>query len=163
MTPLRDNPKDAVEAYISIQLAKYLHWYANVSTSNWVAYSVIEIVSIIFGLCGALLAALAKQPFANLNNWWQLGMVAFPLVGSLCSTFLIQFRVREFHALREKGRIEVEDIIQRARSAFASAKTDEEYKKLHDSLISQIKELETTQSRGYFAIPSQRLKSFKDS
>jgi hypothetical protein len=142
----------------SPQLPKYLHWYAKVSTSNWVAYSIIQIVSIIFGLSAALLAALAKQPFAShLSTRWQLAMVLLPLIGSLCSTFLIQFRIREFHALRENVRIEVEDVMQRARSAFASAKTDEEYKELYDSLISQIK-LETKQSRGYFAIPAHSSK-----
>jgi hypothetical protein len=154
---LPDNPKDALEGYITVQLPKYLHWYEKASTINWKLSSTIQLASIALGLSPAFFTALARvPPFSKWDPYFQFLVVVLPLFGSLCSVFLIQSRMREFHALREEGRIAVEDLIRRARSGFASAKAPDDFTGLHNSLLAEINEIERTQSKRYFTITASQ-------
>lgn len=80
-----------------------------------------------------------------------------PLVGSLASTFLVQSRIADLEALREKGRETIQRLANEARVNFAAALLPEEYTEIHRALVSEVGGLEQEQSRGFQRIVPKAL------
>jgi hypothetical protein len=55
-------------------------------------------------------------------------LIVAPIVSAAITGLMELFRFREKGARREDGRIEIVDIISNAKSLFASAKTEDEYR-----------------------------------
>lgn len=104
---------------------------------------------LVSGFATAILAALLRQE--NFKTWGaaHIAIVVLPLISSLASTFLVQSRIAELEALRERGRETVQRLASEARVNFAAAASPEQLTKIHLALVSAISTLEQEQSRGF--------------
>jgi len=74
----------------------------------------------------------------------------------LASTYLVQSRIAELEALREKGRQGIQRLAAQARADFAAAATPQQLSEIHKNLIAAVTALEEEQARGFNAlIPRQ--------
>lgn len=87
----------------------------------------------------------------------RLLLIILPIIGSLASTYLVQSRIKDLSALREHGRITVENLKSLAILKFASAKKDEEYSEIHNWLIKEITNLESRHANIFYSLVSHRM------
>jgi hypothetical protein len=146
---IADNPKAALESFIRELETFYYPRYDRAATRNYYTWFVAQALSLVSGFATAVLAALLRE---DQFRSWSIGhiiLVLLPLLGSLASTFLVQSRIADLEALREKGRETVERLANEARVNFAAASSPEEYTEIHRTLVSEVGILEQEQSRGF--------------
>ncbi len=84
-------------------------------------------------------------------------LVVLPVMGTIASGFLYLYKFREKEALREEGRIELEDLIAVAKSLMASARNEEEYAAAFHRVRERFRHLELTQHRQDTLLRSDKL------
>ena len=84
-------------------------------------------------------------------------LVVFPWIAALASGFLALYKFREKEALREEGRIEVEDIVHTCKSRLASDVENPDYQKDFHSLRERLRVLELSQHRRDIALRSDEI------
>jgi hypothetical protein len=146
---IADNPKAALESFITELETYYYPWYDRATTHNYWAWVVAQAVSVLSGFVAALLAALASEELLRYWNVTRALLIALPLIGALASSFLVQSRIAEMEALREKGRETIQRLANEARANFAAASSPEQYTTIHRTLVSEVSILEQEQSRGF--------------
>jgi hypothetical protein len=154
---IRDNPKAALESFIRELEVFYYPWYDRATNRNYRTWSVAQAFSLASGFATAVLAALLYE---DQFRSWRAGhiiLVLLPLLGSLASTFLVQSRIAELEALRERGRETVQRLANEARVNFAAASSPEQYTEIHRKLVSEVSALEQEQSRGFQRIVPKAL------
>ena len=152
------NPKAALESYILNLERHYYPWYSKATTRDYYAWFVAQAVLLVSGFATAILAALLRKD--NFETWSgvRIAIVLLPLVSSLASTFLVQSRIAELEALREKGRETVQRLISEARVDFAAAASHDRFTEIHRELVAEISTLELEQSRGFQRIVPSELR-----
>jgi hypothetical protein len=106
-------------------------------------------LSLVSGFATAVLAALLREDQFRSWGTGHITLVVLPLLGSLASTFLVQSRIAELEALREKGRETIQRLANEARVNFAAASSPEQYTEIHRRLVAEVSTLEQEQSRGF--------------
>lgn len=154
---IEDNPKAALESFIRELETFYYPWYDDATTRNYYTWFVAQGLSLVSGFATAVLAALIRQD--QLRSWGtvRVTLVVLPLLGSLASTFLMQSRIAELEALRERGRETVQRLANVARVDFAAVSSPEQYTEIHRMLVSEVSTLEQEQSRGFQRIVPKAL------
>lgn len=149
---IADNPKTALQSFIVEMESYYYPWYDAATTRNYYTWFSAQALSLVSGFATALLAALLHEEQFKIWGVGHIAVVVLPLIGSLASTFLVQSRISDLEALREKGRETVQRLSNEARVNFAAASTPEQYTALHHALVSAISNLEQEQSRSFHRI-----------
>lgn len=99
----------------------YYTWYDKAATRNYYTWFVAQALSLISGFATAVLAALLHEEQFKSWSTGRITLVLVPFVGSLASTFLVQSRMADLEALREKGRETIQRLANEARVNFAAA------------------------------------------
>lgn len=154
---LPENPKLALEAYIQELETDYYPWYETAAQRNYYLWTTARIMVVLSGFGTAVLAALLRDADFKDYGWGRILLIVLPFLGSLASTFMVQTRIRDLMALRERGRESLQHLITTARSQFAAASNPDDYKQLHESLAQQVSVLEQEQSRNFLSIVPERL------
>ena len=146
---IEDNPKEALRSFIRELETFYYPWYDRATTRNYYAMFAAQSLSLLSGFATAILAVLlGVEQFKS----WGIGhilLVLLPLLGSLASTFLVQSRIAELEALRERGRETVQRLANQGRVDFAGASSPEQYTQIHNALVDEVSSLEQEQSRAF--------------
>jgi hypothetical protein len=146
---IADSPKRALESFIVELESYYYPWYDSAATRNYYTWFVAQALSLLSGFATAVLAALLREEQFRTWSVGHIALVVLPVVGSLASTFLVQSRIADMEALREKGRETVQRLANEARVNYAAASTPEQCTELHRSLVLEVSALEKEQSRGF--------------
>jgi hypothetical protein len=150
------DPRAALATYIRELEEHYYPWYDSAASRNYFLWSIAQAIALLSGFATALIAALLRD---DQFQTWAFGrtlLIVIPLVGSLASVFLVQSRIVELEALRERGRQEIQRLAAEARANYASATTPEKLLEIHQALISAVAALELEQARGWQSlIPKQ--------
>jgi hypothetical protein len=147
-----DNPKDALAAFIEELEENYYTWYDGAASRNYTMWTVAQSTAVISGVATAVLAACMREELFKDYNFFRIALIVMPVIGTLAFTFLLQTRVRDLLALRERGRQSVQSLITRARAEFAAAASAERYTTIHRDLASRIEQIEKEQTVGFFAV-----------
>lgn len=146
---IADNPKDALESFIRELETFYYRWYDRAATRTYYTWFVAQALTLLSGFVTALVAALLREEQFKTWGAGHIALVVLPLLGSLASTFLVQSRIADLEALRERGRETVQRLANDARVNFAAASSREEYTEIHRALVTEVSALEQEQSRGF--------------
>jgi hypothetical protein len=159
---IEDNPKAALESFIRELEEYYYPWYDSATTRNFYAWSIAQALALVSGFATSILAVLLQNERFKSWGTGQVLLVLLPIVGSLASTFLIQSRIAELEALRERGRETIQRLANEARVEFAAASLPEQFSEIHRKLVSDVSTLEQEQSRTFQRIIPKAL-SFRSS
>src|ERR1041385_1782019 len=131
---ISSDPCQAFLLYIAELESDYYPWYDYATSWNYRWWFLAQAVSLLSGFAAALLAAVLNDQ--QLTHWSQgrTLLVIIPILGSLASTYLVQSRIADLEALREKGRQGIQRLISEAKVDYAACKTPEECSALHKAL-----------------------------
>lgn len=150
ITEENQNTKEALVALINKIHQDYEIWYAKISKRNFRIWYGLQLVSL---LCGFLTSIfVAFQTKATWTPNIKLICAIIPLIGSLASTVVLQFKVFETWRLREEGRISFHNLVNMANTELLKCKIPEDYHKLHETITQKTNELENEQSSKHFAL-----------
>ena len=160
---IHDNPKAALAAYIEDLEENYYTWYERAANRNYTMWTVAQGTAVIAGVATAVLAAFMREELFKGYSFFRIALIVLPVIGTLASTFLLQTRVRDLLALRERGRQSVQALITRARAEFAAAASAERLTTIHRDLAVEIARIEKEQTVGFFAVvPEMTTQTQKD-
>ena len=121
---LPSNSQAAFAAYVMELERDYLPWYDKASKCwQWVVM-IGQCIALFAGVLASILAAAASAEAIAQFGVLRTALVILPALGAFAATVLVQMRARHFLAIREKGRMRMQDIISRARASYAMAGTD---------------------------------------
>lgn len=148
---VKDNPKDALAAYIDELTNDHCVWYVKSCRKNYRLWLCCQILALTAGFGTSLLAALMQGSLLNGESTtlkWTLVILLF--VGSVAVTVVAQSRVFLRWKLRERGRREFESLLTGARASYAAATDEETYSAIHEQLRNRVEAIEKDQSETYF-------------
>ena len=88
-------------------------------------------------------------------------LIIISVIGAAATGLLHLYKFREKEALREEGRIELEDIIENAKSLLASSGDDEAYQKPFHQVRERFKQFGLDQHRRDIALRSDEIPRVK--
>ena len=102
-------------------------FYRKAANKNYVSWHSLVALSIILSTAASLIAALT--PPEELKQAWTRGLlISLPIVGAMVTAFLKSFSFHERERNREIGLINMERLLRKARSVFAGAKSEDDYR-----------------------------------
>lgn len=142
-----ESPRGLLRWYVRRLELKDLPWYKNASTNQYNFWHALWLISLIASLATATIAALMEKDYFGGNV--KVFLVVLPLVGAAANALLSQFRFRELEDLRERGRIEMEDIVFNAKRQLAAAPDDEACIQAYEQVRKRVYELDIAQHRSF--------------
>lgn len=130
-------------------------FYEKSSKWNWRAWHWAATLVFLSSVFSTVVAGVIDD--AVFKTYGKAVLLVLSVIGTLASGFLQLFQVREKEALREEGRIQIEDIILNARSLLAGAKTEEECKTAFHQVRARFVALELAQHHRDVALRSDDL------
>ncbi|MFN3378787.1 MAG: hypothetical protein ACK41O_04980 [Runella zeae] len=144
------NTQEALLRLIDKVHRQYETWYAKVSKRNHRVWYSLQLVSL---LCGFLTSIfVAFQTKATWTPNIKLICAIIPLIGSLASTLVLQFKIFETWRLREEGRISFHNLVNYSNSELLKCKTPEDFQQLFETITQKTNELENEQSSKFFSL-----------
>ena len=122
-----------------------LPWYERSSSRQYWLWQGLTLLTFVAALGTSVLAALAKQEWFNFPA--QVVLVMLPLIGAAAGQLLTQFQFRQLEDLRERGRIEMEDIVRNAEKLLAAAQDEAAYQLAYEDTRARVKALDMEQHR----------------
>lgn len=155
-TPKRmeDNPKDALEAYLTYMWSGYYKWYEDAVAINQRLWLATQGLALVAGFGTAVLAALSGEPWFRSPSIWRVTLIVLPLIGTLAGSIAASSKVTAKWALREQGRQAVQQLVDSGRQKFASATSAAEFSEIHAWLVKAIASIEAAQAEGCFPLVS---------
>ena len=135
---------------------KELPFYAKEANWNYYAWYITATIAFLSSVFSAMIAGLID--ITQYGAYGRCLLIIVPIVGTAASGLLFLFRFREKEALRENGRIDVEDIIANAKSMAVKATNDEEYRKAFHEVRERFNALEKHQHNSDVALRSDEIK-----
>jgi len=129
--------------YINKLVSEELPDYRFMALFSYWAWTVTMGASLALTAASAGLAAVIDKE--QYMGWGKTLLVLIPILSAFSSGLLHLYKFREKEALRETGRIELEDIIACARILYSNSKTEDEYMVNFHSVRERFKVLEVTQ------------------
>jgi hypothetical protein len=118
-------------------------FYDAQATWNYRAWHFMFFVSILISVAAAVTAeAIDGNQF---ERFGKLVLTILPILATAVTAITNHFRFHEKEALREAGRIDIEDIVSNAKSLAASAEDDEALRKAYHAVRQRAYELEMKQ------------------
>ena len=154
MNTLIDNPKEAVASYIASITDDYYKWYDNQKNSNKNWWSTLNFMIIGASVITTIMAALQTSEIAFIKEHLttvHILLVLIPLIGTAASAVLMQTKALELYNLREKGREEIQFLVDEGKRRYAACKADEEYTLLHEYLVQEVRKVEQSQANDFFS------------
>ena len=139
------SPRALLRWYIARLEAKDLPWYEGASSSQYRWWHAITLISLGATLATSIVAALMQKEFFGGDG--KVWLVVLPLIGTVANAILSQFRFRELEDLRERGRIEMEDIVFYARGQLSAAADDGACLRAYEETRKRVRELDLGQHR----------------
>ena len=147
-----------LRSYIDNIEENIIPWYerhAHVQYDKWFFWFR---VSIIAGFASSVMAALVKMTPA-LSEWGGYALIILPLIGSFANIYLNQFHYRQLEDIRERGRIEAENIYDWAQGQLAAAKGEPACHAIYEELTEKIRKLELWQHKEFTVITGHETSS----
>jgi hypothetical protein len=138
-----DKCRSELESYIDSLVKESLVWYESRSDWNYRLWHGFTFLAVISGFLSSLLAALTKAGL--FKEWGSVLLIVLPATGSLAAILLNQFHFADLEDIRERGRIEIQDLIDWAKISLAAAKDEETCFNIYEELRKKVKDLELSQ------------------
>ena len=157
-TPTDTSHRALITEFIQKRETDDLKFYERTAALNYWAWHFTAGIAFVSSVGAALLAALIKDSYFATSGRSLLIVVS--VMGAGATGVLHLYKFREKEALREEGRIELEDILANARSALASITTENDAKVSYHALRERYRQLELSQHRRDIALRSDEVPRF---
>jgi len=128
MTDTSQFPHEQLLKSLLDDIEKDVAFYRQDSKANYFGWHVLMAASILLSGASSLIAALLPPEDLKEPMWRGL-LITLPIVGTVAAAFLKTFNFHERERNREVGLIEAERLLRTARSKFASAANEDDFKK----------------------------------
>jgi hypothetical protein len=144
------SPQEALESYVAELEREYRPWYERSVTRVTLAYSLLQVTSILSGFLATIMAALvaANSGFFE-DTPSKVFLVVVPALGATAGTLIAQFKVLELVDLRESGRLIITTILADLKWQVPALKSPEDASALHKAIVAKVDALEAAQARGF--------------
>ena len=139
--------RELLVQYIATLRKKDLPWYERSSNHQYWLWHAFSIGAFVTTVATSAIAALMKNEYLEAHA--QVLLVVLPLVSAAAAAVLSQFRFRELEDLRERGRIEMEDILFSADGLLAAAADEHACQKAYEETRKRVKALDLGQHLGH--------------
>ena len=136
-----------------------LTYYEGASESAYRAWTITAGIAFLSSVASALTAALISD--ASFGTYGKSLLVVIPVIGAAATGLLHLYKFREKEALREEGRIEVEDIILNAKSLLSSCTSENDAKVAFQQIRERYRQLELNQHRRDITLRSDEVPKIK--
>lgn len=144
--PLQDDRKAALEHYVQRLQTVYVRWYVRSKRRNKQLWYLSQATALLASFSAAVVAAVLTPEQLGTVPAARTALVVLPLIASLASSVLAQWRPREFMLLRDAGREGVENVIESARARYPAIAGDgPALTALHTELVQQVSAIERSQ------------------
>jgi hypothetical protein len=147
-----DGPSALMHAMIQSLENVERPFYEEAAASHYRAWHVTMVLGIMISVAAAIVAELIDGP--QFDHWGKAVLTVLPLLATGLTALVSHFRFHEKEALREQGRIEVEDIIRNAKMLAANATTEEQMVSAYHAVRQRAYDLEMKQHTNDVAIRS---------
>lgn len=154
-----DNHRALLENLVRRMETQEHSFYKGSASFNYRAWHITAGIAFLSSVVSALAAALING--ADFASYGRVVLITVPVLGATASGLLHLYKFREKEALREEGRIELEDIIENAKSLLASCNADGGYKEAFHQVRERFKQLEQAQHRRDIALRSDEIPKVK--
>jgi hypothetical protein len=132
-----------------------LPFYERASSFNFWAWHFCAITAFLVSILSGALASLIPDDVFRDHGRIYIAVLSF---ASACATGLLAvLRFREKEALREEGRIEMQDIIDNAHSLLASCETEKDCERVFHQVRERNRQFQLAQHRQDIALRSDAL------
>lgn len=146
---LSKTAKDALEDYLERLQVEYLSWYQNAAKTAFTRWKKLQQGILILGFLTTLLAAISQGLPDNIRSAITYLLIIIPLITNYLLTINGKFRFGEVYALREEAIINFQYLLDIGKTQYSTAKSEEDYKKILEGLVTKVQELEKKQLRGW--------------
>lgn len=129
-------------------------FYQRQATLSYWGWHIASIGTVLLSVAAAIAAELMSG--IQFDAWGKSLLTVLPLIGTAIAAIAHLCRFREKEALREAGRIEVEDIIANAKSLLLTAKDEASTRTAFHSIRQQARDLEKQQHNLDVALRAHR-------
>ncbi len=152
-------PPEPTPAPARAELTKYvayLHqycekWYVRSVARLGIVFHGLAAIATLMAVSATLIAALAD--FKAASDIIKGALIVLPILSVGATSFLRDWRVRDWWQLREDGRIAFQDLVTEGRRRLAAAKTEEECSLIHEQLQAKALTVEQAQKLEFFKMP----------
>ena len=152
---LSDHKKLLRELLLKLETEE-LPFYKKGSSSNWWAWHIFAGMVFVTSLATVLMTGLLDAKL--FDQYGKLWLLILSVAGTAASGALNLFQFREKEALREEGRIEMEDIILNAKSRLSDRNSEEESRKDFHAVRARYISLEFAQHRRDMSLRNDDIK-----
>jgi hypothetical protein len=132
-----------------------LKFYESSSTFNFFAWHVCAGAAFVMSILSGALASFMSD--ATFKDYGKVVLAVLSFVSASATGLLSLYKFREKEALREEGRIELEDMIDNAKSLLASATTESECKAAFHQVRERFRVFSLGQHRRDIALRSDEI------
>ena len=150
-----DDHRTLLQDLISRLEGGELGFYKSASNFNYWAWHVCAGAAFLMSMASGGFAALMSD--VTFKQYGKVVLAVLSLASAIATGFLSLYKFREKEALREEGRIELDDIIGNAKSLLASAKTDDDCKMAFHQVRERFKVFSLSQHRRDIALRSDEI------
>jgi hypothetical protein len=148
-----DNVATLMQKLIYELEGDYRAWYEKAARLNFYAWRVSAALSLAISATAAVVAELIEGK--QFDEWGKAVLTVLPLLATALTAVISHYKFHEKEALREAGRIEVEDIIRNAKILAASARNEEALLTAYHQVRQRTHDLEIRQHTNDVALRSQ--------
>lgn len=142
---IQSSHKALLEERIALLENQEREFYVRSAQWNYRAWHIAAGVAFFSSVSTALVAAIAAGDGRMTIS--RVALIIIPVMGATATGLLHLYKFQEKEALRQRGRIENEDLIAYAKSLKASATCEEQFRAAFDAVRERHKQLELAQHR----------------
>jgi hypothetical protein len=151
-----DNPKAALDQFLSDLIEKYYPWYRRSVTLHYWLSVPIQIFALLSGFGTSILAALVTDQTFKSISFIRVLLILLPALGAAAATVAVQSKLYDRYELREKGRHAIQSLYNEGRMRYAAATSSQDYTDIHIDLVKRVDQIEAEQSARFFSLTAMR-------
>ncbi|MEX3961065.1 hypothetical protein AB4Y42_02425 [Paraburkholderia sp. EG286B] len=151
-TVTQDTHRELLLELIQTLETEELRYYERTSSANYWAWHIFVLLALMASLLSA--ACVSLLPSESFQSYGKALAAGLSLLSAFSTGVLTAFKFKEKEALREEGRIELVDMIYRAKSGLIDCDTEEQCCVLCDRVREEFTRFSLKQHRGDTALRS---------
>lgn len=148
-----DSHRDMLVELIARLQTDERSFYQRGSSAGWLGYHTCALVVLLAGALGTLAAGIFSE--GEYKAYGRYVLVCLSTLGTIAAGLPHIFKFRDIEALRESGRIELEDIIANAQSLLLNATDEQGWKAAYHSVRESAKQLDVSQHKADVALRAE--------
>jgi len=153
MNTVPESHRDMLVGLISRLQTDERAFYQRGSSAGWLGYHICALVVLLAAALGTLAAGIFGE--GEYKAYGRCVLLCLSTLGTIAAGLPHIFKFRDIEALRESGRIELEDIIANAQSLLLNATDEQGWQAAYHSVRERAKQLDVSQHKADAALRAE--------